>query len=430
MNQRRTLIALAALAMAAALAPPATAQLGLPLPAVPGVGDVAGRLPRVETPDLRKLTDLRRLKLKDLIARNRDVIDVDEAGAPVVRGEVLALSPSPQALEKARKAGFTVARQERLEGLGLTLVTLTPPPGLSARKAVKRLRKADPDTDYDFNHIYSDAGSPGLPAAPAAPGGSGGRVGVRVGLIDSGVDAGHPALSGVAVEQRGFAPGGVRPHPHGTAVASLIAGQAAPFRGAAPGAALLVADVYGTGPTGGAADYIIRALNWMAQSRVPVVNVSLVGPSNGSVRATIKAMAAQGTLVVAAVGNDGPAAPPLYPASYPEAVAVTGVDGRGRVLLEASRASHLDFAAPGADMAAAVPGGGFTSVRGTSFAAPIVAGRLAALMDGRSPAAARAAVEALGREARDLGPKGPDKTYGRGLVGEDLRVAPQALAGR
>jgi subtilisin family serine protease len=58
-------------------------------------------------------------------------------------------------------------------------------------------------------------------------------------------------------------------------------------------------------------------------------------------------------------------------------VSVTGVDSHGRALREAGRASHLDFAAPGADMIAAFPGDGYTSVRGTSFAAPLAAARLA-----------------------------------------------------
>ena len=70
-------------------------------------------------------------------------------------------------------------------------------------------------------------------------------------------------------------------------------------------------------------------------------------------------------MVVAAVGNDGPAAPPQYPACYDGVIAVTGVDANGKALLEAGRARHLDFAAPGADLAAALPGKGYAR-----FAAP------------------------------------------------------------
>ncbi|MCZ3230200.1 S8 family serine peptidase, partial [Acinetobacter baumannii] len=86
---------------------------------------------------------------------------------------------------------------------------------------------------------------------------------------------------------------------------------------------------------------------------------------------------AKGIRVVAAVGNDGPAAPPQYPASYPDVIAVTGVDAKGKALMEAGKPLHLDYAAPGADMVGAVPGGGWEVLRGTSFAAPLVAATLA-----------------------------------------------------
>ena len=86
----------------------------------------------------------------------------------------------------------------------------------------------------------------------------------------------------------------------------------------------------------------------------------------------------------------------------------------------------LGVAAPGSDMAAAKPGG-YGAVRGTSYAAPIVAGKLARLNQRRDPASAKAAVAALAKQARDLGPKGVDKTYGHGVVGEDVRVSPRKL---
>ncbi|MCF8505967.1 MAG: S8 family serine peptidase [Caulobacter sp.] len=426
--------------MIALVAAPAVAQL----PATGGLPSLPGNLPgapalpgELSLPDsaaatraLRGIMDSRRLHLRELIRRNRDRIDVDGDGAPVVRGEVLAIAPSVASLARATAAGFVVLRDAAIEGTDVRLVTLAIPRGLDARQAIRRLRKADPDGAYDYNHIYSASGEVGAASVPGRSGPrtapSGGRGG-RVGLVDTGVDTGHPALAGARIEQRGFAPGGVRPGVHGAAVASLLVGRAGPFRGAAPGATLLVADIYGDGPTGGSADAIVRALGWLAQSDVRVINVSLVGPPNAALRAVISSLTARGVLIVAAVGNDGPAAPPLYPASYPGVIAVTGVDGRDRVLPEAGRALHLDFAAPGADMAAAGPGGRFVTVRGTSFAAPIVTGRLAMLRTGDGVSGARAAVEALTRDARDLGPRGADRSYGRGLVGQDLRTPPRAV---
>lgn len=444
-RNRRGRGAIVAVLIVLLAAAPAAAQL----PATPGLPGLPGGLPGgIDLPvdpslpstsgvaaDLGRVTDLRKLRLRELIRQNRDRIDIDGSGAPVVRGELLAVAPSADSLARAATAGFTVMRETAVEGTDVRLVTLAIPRGLNARQAIKRLRKADPGGNYDFNHIYSSAGEdapmPSTPECQSPPpyfsGPGGGAAGRRIGLVDTGVDARHPALGGARVEQRGFAPGGVRPRPHGTATASLMVGRAGPFRGAAPGWALLVADVYGDGPTGGSAEALVRGLGWLAANNVPVINVSLVGPPNGALRAVIASLTARGVLVVAAVGNDGPAAPPLFPASYPGVIAVTGVDGRNRVLMEAGRPLHLDFAAPGADMAAAGPGGGFISVRGTSFAAPIVAGRLATLRSAAGPGGARATVDALGRSAYDLGPIGFDRIYGRGLVGGDLRTPPRAV---
>jgi subtilisin family serine protease len=132
----------------------------------------------------------------------------------------------------------------------------------------------------------------------------------------------------------------------------------------------------------------------MAARGVRVVTVSLVGPANPLLDGAIRLARDRGVTIVAAVGNDGPAAPPAYPASYPGVIAVTGIDGRGRLLPEAGRALHVDFAAPGADMRAADMSGGKSAVRGTSFAAPLVAGRLFA----------RGALGALREEARKAKP--------------------------
>jgi hypothetical protein len=403
------LLALAAAAPSQAqlLPSPSSVLNGLPLPDLrtPGqlIGDVGQAVERL-TPEA--LAAARLDRLRDLVRAHPRALDLDDQGQPVVRGEVLAVSPGPEALARLRAAGFAVARQSPSEALGLALVTLTPPKGLSARAAVAQAREIDPGGDYDFNHLYADAGTG---ASPAASGGAatGERHG-RAGLLDGGVDAGQTAFSGIKLQQRGFAQGGPRPSPHGTATASLLAAGGV--------GEILAADVYGRGPTGGSAEAIVGALSWMAQARVPVVNISLVGPANGPLGAAVKALVARGCLIVAAVGNDGPAAPALYPASYPGVVAVTGVDRRRRLLPEAGRAAHVDFAAYGAEVRVAAPGGRTVTARGTSYAAPVVAARLARMTDAADPAAAQRAVGRLADQAVDLGAPGPDPLYGHGLV--------------
>jgi hypothetical protein len=75
-------------------------------------------------------------------------------------------------------------------------------------------------------------------------------------------------------------------------------------------------------------------------------------------------------------------------------------------------------------MAAAGLDGGFVAVRGTSFAAPLAAGLLARLIAQPDPAAAQHALDVLGRRALDLGPRGKDSLYGRGLVAVEYRTPP------
>ena len=411
---------------------PSLPPVGAPDVGLPDLPDARGVLPRADGLtqglDPGRLTDQRELRLQKLLRANKAELDTDDQGNVIVRDELIAIAPSPEALDAARKAGFTVARETALPDLGLTALVLKPPKGLSARKALKALRKLDPAGAYDVNPVYLDAGGalastpPRPPVLPTPPAADGSRA--RIGLLDSGVAIAHPALAGARIIAQGFAPGGVRPRDHGTAVASLMVGRQGPFSGAAPGATLYAADVYGETPTGGSAEIIVRALAWMAKERPSVVNVSLVGPPNALLQAAVGALMQRGVIVVAAVGNDGPAAPPLYPAAYPGVIAVTGVDGRRRPLLEASRGPHTDFAAPAADMAAAGVSG-FISVRGTSFAAPLVAGRLAVLA-----ANGPGAVDRLAGEAVDLGGRGRDPLFGRGLVCEGLRTAPSAVQAR
>lgn len=411
-GRRRLWRGLTALAVALATAGSALAQLPAPqlptqLPPLPDAGQVV----RGAASDLEAkvpLDEVRKLNLRNLVLGNRRTLEM-ERGEVIVRHEVLAIAPTEEALAAARGAGFDVAAREALDGLESSIVTLRAPERMSTRRALERLRALDPTGVYDFNHIYSESGPETTTPAPVARGGT-----ARVGLIDGGVPENHPAFSRVRVHARAFA-GAPTPSAHGVAVASILTSSA-------PVGTLYAADVYGGAPTGGSASAIARAFSWMAQERVTVINVSLVGPSNRALEAIVNGMTTRGFLIVAAVGNDGPAAPPLYPAAYPGVIGVTGVSARGRVLVEAARGPQVDFAAPGADVAAAGIDGAGRSVRGTSFAAPIVAGLLAARANAPGPDAQRA-VRELEASAEDLGARGRDDIYGMGLVGRDRLAA-------
>jgi subtilisin family serine protease len=377
--------------------------------------------------DPQRLREVRRLRVRELLRTNRTALEADPRGAPIVRSEVVALSPSSTALDTARAEGFSVGRTRTLEGLDATIVVLQAPAGMSTRRALRRLRQLDPGGIYDFNHVYLDSGEVGEGAA-GAPGPSSAASGspaqgARIGLIDGGIQRNHPVFRGVSIHEHGCSGGGV-PSAHGTAVASLLVGHADHFNGAAVGAELYSADVYCGLATGGALDAVADAFAWLARERVPVINISLVGPANGLLEQLIRLVTSRGHIVVAAVGNDGPGAPPLYPAAYPAVVAVTAVDGHRRVLIEACRGKHVDFAAPGADMAAAGLNAEFALVRGTSFAAPIAAGLFARQLTEIDRARAESAVAELTSQAVDLGVRGPDKVYGNGLVGDTLRPSP------
>lgn len=419
MNRLFRIVGAVVAAGSAAMALAQVSVPGVPLPRLPPVTEpVTGTL-RTAT---STFAEARKLRVRELLRTERATVEADPDGQPILRRQVGALSPTPAALERARAEGFQVLRTDFLAGLGLTLVVLQAPEGLSTRRALRKLRELDPEGQYDYNHLYVGSGAEQQPGAvsaaapaaePAVP-----ASGLRIGLIDSGVDASHPVLAGATIVRHGC-DGAVFPAPHGTAVASLLVGQGEDFESMVPGATLHASDIF-CGHGAGSLSLLAVELDRMARERIAVVNISLVGAKSILLTGLVRAMTTRGFLLVAAVGNDGPSAPPLYPASYPDVIGVTGVDADRRVLPEAGRGEQVDFAAPGAGFEAAGVGGGYEPMRGTSFATPIVAGLLARSHQAPDSAQARAAVASLESAAIDLGNNGVDPSYGKGLVGFDI----------
>jgi len=433
-------ILLTALACTLCTAGGAHAQLRLPqlqLPQLPQLQDPrdAGRrlLDRTVPADL---SALRLDRVAGLLKQHRAVLEADPRGEPVVRGDILAWSPSAQGLAAAQAAGLAVHSEQVLDG-GERMVVLRVPDGASTAAALEQLRALDPEGAYDFNHVYTGSGA--APAADAAPpGGEGGQArgkpaeagagaGARVGLVDGGVERGHDVFHDASIVRWGC-DGAAHPSAHGTAVAALMVGQSARFKGVAPHAALYAADIYCDSATGGSASRVAAALGWMAREQVAVVNLSLVGPPNQILERVVAGMVRRGHLLVAAVGNDGPAAAALYPASYPGVVGVSGVDKRGRPLPEAARGPQVMFAAPGSQMVSAAMGRPpYRVVRGTSFAAPIVAALLADALPRPSPAAAREALAALAKQAAGVAAGTQSNETGYGMLGAAFRTDPSAF---
>lgn len=381
----------------------ASAQLlpGGAAPSLPSIPDVTQRVtgtvrgvagsPLVNAP----LDAVRRVQVRELLRAERVRVDLDPLGEPVLRGEFLAMGLDDASADAVRTAGFDMVRTaEEGDALGIRIVVLRDTRARDAGRAMRALQQAAPQAEFTYQHIYLPAGTATAKAGTAAV--STISPALRVGLVDGGVDP--STVPGMRVERHGC-DGRAVPQPHGTAVATRLAANA---RGTLYAADLWCGDRVGRATLG-----LVEALGWMARERVPVINVSLVGADNPVLARAVKAMIDRGHVIVAAVGNDGPAAPPLYPAAYAGVIGVSGVDAKLRVLPEAGSGPQVDFSAPG------IAG---TRLRGTSFAAPIVARAAAELLREPSPVQARDMERALASRARDLGRPGRDPRYGEGLI--------------
>lgn len=332
-----------------------------------------------------ELTRKRQIDL--LLGKQRRRVDLDPQGAPVLRGEFLAMNLAGAQLDAVLAAGFIKQQQAPMAALPeLAFIVLRDTRGRSTAQAMRALQQAAPGASFTYQHIYLPAGGSDQAAASFAA--SPTAQARRVGMIDSGVDPADPALVHTRVEQHGCS--SAKPSRHGTAVAArLVAGEPD---------ALFAADLWCGDAVGGATSQLVEALAWMAQQHVAVINISLVGPDNPVLARAVQVMLAHGHVLVSAVGNDGPAAPPLFPAAYPGVIGVGGVDAHNRVLPESASGKQVAFCASG------VIGSGRDMLRGTSFAAPIVARKAAHLLDAPAPDASERVLQQLIGEARALDP--------------------------
>ena len=341
----------------------------------------------------------------------RERPEFDLAGFPVRRSEILVLDPSPALVRNLEERGFKVIRRDALRGLGSVLVHLRPPAGISAPAAAAMLNKGEPGGLFEVDHflgVTSGRVERGK-GAPMADMKRPDKDRLWIGMIDTAVWTGA-TLRGTRVEARDFANSkGKPPFAHGTAVASILARQGA--------ARLTTANIFSADRRPySSASAVVQALNWMVERKVPVINISIAGPRNALVDRAIAAVRARGHLVVAAAGNEGPAAPPAYPAASSGALAVTAIDREGRIYADANRGPYIEISALGVGVGAEAPDGSLKPHSGTSFAAPFVSAALARCLRSPDPGKSVACVRSMEARARDLGLPGRDPVYGYGLL--------------
>ena len=236
---------------------------------------------------------------------------------------------------------------------------------------------------------------------------------VLVAVVDSGIDADHPALAGVVEKSFDAVSSSEGPHLHGTALAGIIAGHNR-ISGTAPAVRILGARAFST--TQGSTVSIIASIDWAVTQKAQVINMSFAGPQDPLLGRALSAAHQKNVVLVAAAGNAGPKSPPLYPAADANVIAVTATDYDDRLYPMANRGNHVAIAAPGVDILVAIPGAAYKLETGTSFSAGFVSGVAALILQRKPQLTADAVKKVILSTARDLGPKGRDAQFGAGLM--------------
>jgi subtilisin family serine protease len=257
-------------------------------------------------------------------------------------------------------------------------------------------------------------------------------TGVKVAILDTGIDLDHPdlAVAGGAT----FVEGTTSPdddNGHGTHVAGTVAalvGNGIGVIGVAPEAALYAVKVLDSGGSGSYSD-IVAGIDWAVANGMQVINMSLGGRFDSqTLQDACDNAYAAGVLLVAAAGNSGNPAGKgdnvAYPARYSSVIAVAATDSSDKRASFSSTGPDVELAAPGVDILSTYNDGDYATFSGTSMASPHVAG-VAALVIAANPDFTNVDVRnAMNSTAIDLGSAGRDNQYGYGLV-----YAPDAVGG-
>lgn len=261
--------------------------------------------------------------------------------------------------------------------------------------------------------------------------------GIKVAILDTGIDYTHPDLAANYIGGHDFAFDDNNPmddnfQSHGTHVAGIIAARANGFGvvGVAPEAQILAVKVL-DGAGFGKPDWTVAGIDWAVANGANIINMSLTGQDSQPLRDAVERAHRAGVLLVAAAGNTLTGGGPVqFPAAYDSVIAVTATDKLNKPGYFAPVGNKLELAAPGVDVYSTTAGGGYSTLSGTSAAAAFVTGAAALYLesntqdlnhDGRVDSEDVRLL--LQRTAMDLGAAGKDPVFGYGLV--NVRAVPE-----
>jgi subtilisin family serine protease len=298
-------------------------------------------------------------------ASRRYLVATRERPAPELTG---ALFKSGAAVTVFRSVdGFAASLNEsqvaRLRGRDDVLYVEEDPPRFLFNRDFERPRTTQPRAEPEAGAQQIPYGVD-LVKAPALWAYTRG-AGVRVGIVDTGIDLAHPDLIPNIDGGRSFLPG-VQSFDddgsHGTHVAGTVGGADNAFGvvGVAPEARLVSLRVFKDSGTRNEdfvnASAVIEVIDWAIENDVTILNMSFGGPESSLLEAeSLRRARENGIIVAAAVGNTGDSVR-QYPAAYPEAFGVGAVDSRGQVAAFSTRGSFVDVVAPGVSVRSTVPG--------------------------------------------------------------------------
>jgi len=254
------------------------------------------------------------------------------------------------------------------------------------------------------------------------------RSGVPVGIVDTGIDAGHEDLAGVARAcatasgGRVMSGGCADDNGHGTHVAGTIgaiADNGVGITGLAFSSPLVICKALGGAEGAGSLSDVANCIRWVHLRGAKVISLSLGGGASTTLRTAVrdawKSGRGGGSLIVAAAGNDGDTET-SFPAGYDEVVSVAAVDDRGHHATFSNENPDVEIAAPGVDVLLAKLGGGYVRFSGTSMATPHVAAAAALLWGAHRRSSPKTIRTLLDAHTTDTGAPGRDPVFGFGVL--------------